>query len=59
MKFEGEGVDDYGGPFREVFSQLSGELMSIYGINGNARAGSTIVAIAGNTSSKNTEYGKY
>ncbi|GBG28169.1 E3 ubiquitin-protein ligase HECTD3 [Hondaea fermentalgiana] len=26
VKFEGEGVDDYGGPYREVFSQWSGEL---------------------------------
>ena len=28
MKFEGEGVDDYGGPYREVFTQVAAELMS-------------------------------
>uniref|UniRef100_A0A7S2RG93 HECT E3 ubiquitin ligase n=1 Tax=Mucochytrium quahogii TaxID=96639 RepID=A0A7S2RG93_9STRA len=28
VKFEGEGVDDYGGPYREVFTQWSAELSS-------------------------------
>jgi len=26
VKFEGEGVDDYGGPYREVFAQIPTEL---------------------------------
>lgn len=26
MKFEGEGVDDYGGPYREIFTQVAAEL---------------------------------
>lgn len=26
VKFEGEGVDDYGGPYREVFTQVAAEL---------------------------------
>jgi hypothetical protein len=26
VKFEGEGVDDYGGPYREMFTQLAAEL---------------------------------
>ena len=26
VKFEGEGVDDYGGPYREVFAQFCSEL---------------------------------
>mmetsp|Transcript_32893 Transcript_32893/g.99132 ORF Transcript_32893/g.99132 Transcript_32893/m.99132 type:complete len:382 (+) Transcript_32893:13180-14325(+) len=26
VKFEGEGVDDYGGPYREIFAQISNEL---------------------------------
>lgn len=29
VKFEGEGVDDYGGPYREVFTQVAAELTSI------------------------------
>ena len=29
VKFEGEGVDDYGGPFREIFSQCAAELMRL------------------------------
>mmetsp|Transcript_30833 Transcript_30833/g.69223 ORF Transcript_30833/g.69223 Transcript_30833/m.69223 type:complete len:1182 (-) Transcript_30833:197-3742(-) len=29
VKFEGEGVDDYGGPYREIFSQIAGEVQSI------------------------------
>lgn len=28
MKFEGEGVDDYGGPYREIFTQVAAELTS-------------------------------
>lgn len=28
VKFEGEGVDDYGGPYREVFTQVAAELTS-------------------------------
>jgi hypothetical protein len=31
VKFEGEGVDDYGGPYRECFSQLCAELQAIIG----------------------------
>ena len=50
MKFEGEGVDDYGGPFREVFSQLSAELMTTFGKIGAAGAGSTATAGAGGPS---------
>ena len=29
VKFEGEGVDDYGGPYREVFAQAPSELQMI------------------------------
>lgn len=29
VKFEGEGVDDYGGPYREIFGQLAGELQAL------------------------------
>ncbi|CAM9878069.1 unnamed protein product [Chrysoparadoxa australica] len=29
VKFEGEGVDDYGGPYREVFTQVAEELIQI------------------------------
>lgn len=29
MKFEGEGVDDYGGPYREIFTQVASELTSM------------------------------
>lgn len=28
VKFEGEGVDDYGGPYREIFQQICAELRS-------------------------------
>jgi hypothetical protein len=28
VKFEGEGVDDYGGPYREIFSQVAAEVQS-------------------------------
>jgi len=28
VKFEGEGVDDYGGPYREIFTQLAQELQA-------------------------------
>lgn len=28
VKFEGEGVDDYGGPYREIFTQVAAELTS-------------------------------
>lgn len=28
VKFEGEGVDDYGGPYREIFTQVAEELTS-------------------------------
>lgn len=28
VKFEGEGVDDYGGPYREIFTQVASELTS-------------------------------
>ena len=31
VKFEGEGVDDYGGPYREIFGQLAGELQMLVG----------------------------
>ena len=31
VKFEGEGVDDYGGPYREFFSQVVEELQSKIG----------------------------
>ncbi|CAM9398055.1 unnamed protein product, partial [Phaeothamnion confervicola] len=31
VKFEGEGVDDYGGPYREVFTQLAAELTATCG----------------------------
>lgn len=47
MKFEGEGVDDYGGPFREVFSQLSAELMATFkrgGMDTSSQSGSTAVS---------------
>ena len=50
MKFEGEGVDDYGGPFREVFSQLSAELMATFGKIGGAGAGTTAIGGAGGPS---------
>jgi hypothetical protein len=30
VKFEGEGVDDYGGPYREIFSQLATEVQSCH-----------------------------
>lgn len=29
VKFEGEGVDDYGGPYREIFTQVASELTSM------------------------------
>jgi len=29
IKFDGEGVDDYGGPYREIFQQLCDELQSL------------------------------
>ena len=29
VKFEGEGVDDYGGPYREIFGQVAGELQAL------------------------------
>jgi hypothetical protein len=29
VKFEGEGADDYGGPYREFFSQFMAEVQSI------------------------------
>merc|ERR1711990_340922 len=29
VKFEGEGVDDYGGPYREVFAQFCAELQAV------------------------------
>jgi len=29
VKFEGEGVDDYGGPYRECFTQISSELQAV------------------------------
>mmetsp|Transcript_33470 Transcript_33470/g.105752 ORF Transcript_33470/g.105752 Transcript_33470/m.105752 type:complete len:543 (-) Transcript_33470:180-1808(-) len=28
VKFEGEGVDDYGGPYREIFTQVAAELQA-------------------------------
>jgi hypothetical protein len=31
VKFEGEGVDDYGGPYRECFAQFSAELQATTG----------------------------
>ncbi|RYH27830.1 hypothetical protein EON65_13005 [archaeon] len=30
IKFEGEGVDDYGGPYREIFQQICIELQLLY-----------------------------
>lgn len=30
IKFEGEGVDDYGGPYREIFGQICSELQLLY-----------------------------
>lgn len=30
VKFEGEGVDDYGGPYREIFTQVAAELTSTF-----------------------------
>ena len=46
MKFEGEGVDDYGGPYREIFTQVASELTSIISspTTGNAKQalGSTL-----------------
>lgn len=38
-KFEGEGVDDYGGPYRECFSQFAAELQA------TRKAGSTIETV--------------
>ncbi|CEG36120.1 hect e3 ubiquitin [Plasmopara halstedii] len=32
VRFEGEGVDDYGGPYREFFSQFFAELQMLYGL---------------------------
>lgn len=29
VKFDGEGVDDYGGPYREIFGQVAGELQAL------------------------------
>jgi len=29
VKFEGEGVDDYGGPYREIFSQIAAEVQAL------------------------------
>jgi len=29
VRFEGEGVDDYGGPYREIFAQVSDELQAM------------------------------
>jgi len=29
VKFEGEGVDDYGGPYREIFTQLAQEVQAL------------------------------
>lgn len=29
VKFEGEGVDDYGGPYREIFAQIPTELQTV------------------------------
>ena len=29
VKFEGEGVDDYGGPYREIFSQVAAEVQAV------------------------------
>lgn len=34
VKFEGEGVDDYGGPYREVFAQVSEELQAMVTVPG-------------------------
>lgn len=37
VKFEGEGVDDYGGPFREIFVQTPLELQATYLEKGSER----------------------
>lgn len=39
VKFEGEGVDDYGGPYREVFTQVAAELTST--VSSSPLAGNT------------------
>ncbi|TYZ60061.1 hypothetical protein PybrP1_005747 [[Pythium] brassicae (nom. inval.)] len=48
VKFEGEGVDDYGGPYREFFSQFFAELQMLRGASDSgpdaAAAGDTATA---------------
>lgn len=40
IKFEGEGVDDYGGPYREIFGQVCTELQLLYpGLSGGPGGG--------------------
>lgn len=38
VKFEGEGVDDYGGPYRECFAQFAAELQATTGNRGTGAA---------------------
>lgn len=37
VKFDGEGVDDYGGPYREVFAQIPVELQALKNTDGACR----------------------
>ncbi len=49
VKFEGEGVDDYGGPYREIFTQVASELTSTV-------SSSTVVPDGGERQDTHEEY---
>ncbi|CAM9365219.1 unnamed protein product, partial [Choristocarpus tenellus] len=40
VKFAGEGVDDYGGPYREIFTQVAAELKTVVALSTDDNLGS-------------------
>merc|ERR1711937_846860 len=58
VKFEGEGVDDYGGPYRECFSQFAAELQSTNASNTVSQGDDESVPEVNEKSSKGEEQSK-
>ena len=55
VKFEGEGVDDYGGPYREVFQKICEELKILNTSKGKAERSSCFISLLHPTPNWNAE----
>ena len=56
IKFEGEGVDDYGGPYREVFQQICTELQLLEPTKGSDNLSDMVLTMAPSLSFSSTYF---